>query len=247
MSAQEASSAADEFPPTQWSLVSAVEANRGTVSQDALETLCRLYWKPVYHLIRSQARPGEEAIDLTQGFFAHLVEQGLIGRADRRRGRFRSFLHGCVKRYLSGERDRMNTVKRGANWSRLGRDIEGVEEYLVLADQTEAPPDQSYDYACVLALMREALRLLELECASRGRTPIFNALKPYLQGDAAAPDHAETARKLGTTPGTISVTVHRMRHRYRILLRSVVARTLSDPLAVDEELQSLREIIESHS
>jgi len=210
-----------------------------------LGTLCRLYWKPVYCFIRTQTRPGEEPADLTQDFFAHLLEKGLVSRADPHRGRFRSFLLGCVKRHLSGERRRVNTARRGMDWSQQGFNIEEVEECLAIAGDAKDRPDQAYDHACALSLMREALRQLEAECAANGRGSLFIVLKPYLQGDAAAPDQAETGRKLGTTPGTISVTVHRLRQRYRAILRSVVAQTLSDPLAVDEELQSLREILES--
>lgn len=209
-----------------------------------MAAVCRLYWKPVYCFIRSQARPEEAAMDLTQGFFAHLLEQGLVRRAAHHRGRFRSFLLGCVKRYLGSERALTNAAKRGAAWHRLHLDIEEIEECLAIAEPAKRRPDQAYDYACALSLIREALRQLEAECAANGRADLFSALKPYLQGDAAAPSQAETARKLGTTPPTIAVTVHRLRQRYRAILRSVVAQTLSDPLAVDAELKSLQEILE---
>lgn len=244
MPASESIPASAAFPVTHWSLVNAADNGRITVREEAMDTLCRLYWKPVYCFIRTQARAGEEASDLTQGFFAHLLEQGLVSRATPLRGRFRSFLLGCVKRYLSSERERTNTGRRGVDWDRLSLNTNEVEECLAIADAAKDRPDQAYDYACALSLINEALRLLEEECSANGRAALFSALKPYLQGDAAAPDHAETARKLGTSPGTISVTVHRLRQRYRAVLRSVVAQTLSDPLAVDEELRSLQEILE---
>ena len=237
---------AAQFTTTHWSLILAAGEQGSAPNAEAMETLCRLYWKPVYCFIRSQKCPEDEAIDLTQGFFAHVLESNLVRCADRQRGRFRSFLLGCVKRYLSDEHARANAAKRGRDRTRVvASDITEIEEGLAIPDAAAQRPDLAYDYACAVSLINEALRLLEEECVANGRASVFAVLKPYLQGDAATPGHAETARLLGMTPGTVSVTVHRLRQRYRVLLRSVVAQTLSDPLAVDDELQSLQEILES--
>lgn len=236
------------FPVTRWSLVLAARGSRSGTAAEALEELCRLYWKPIYGFIRTRSHVPEDALDLTQGFFAHLLEKDLIHRADSQLGRFRSYLLGCVKNYLSDEHARARTRKRGGEWTQVDFSVDEVEEWLRLT-RASAPdrPDVVYDCACAISLLHEALRLLEAECASRGRTRLFKALQPYLQSDSAAPDYAQTARALGTTPGTIKVTVHRLRTRYRSLLRSVVAQTLADPLGVDEELQSLQAALEAGS
>jgi len=234
------SSVSASCPATRWSLVLAAGDSRSPNAEEALEHLCRLYWKPVYGFVRSRSHSPEDALDLTQGFFAHLLESRLIHRADAQLGRFRSYLLGCVKNYISGEKAKALTRKRGGDWKRINLDVGAVEQWLSIAAPAARQPDQIYDYACAVSLLDEALRLLEEECATKDQSNVFAALKPYLQGDAAGPNYAETARALGTTHGTVRVMVHRLRTRYRTVLRSVVAETLSDPLAVEEELRNLR-------
>jgi len=228
------------FPITRWSLILAVGDSRSSAAAEALESLCRLYYKPVYGFIRSRCFSREDALDLTQGFFAHILERGLIRSADAQLGRFRSYLLGCAKRFVSNQEARAAAAKRGGQAKRLDESIEEVERWLPLAAPDANRPDVVYDYGCALALMTEALRLLKEECAAKDRAELFNTLRPYLQGDAASPNYQHTARALGTTPGTVAVTVHRLRARYRSLLRSVVAQTLADPLGVDDELRSLQ-------
>lgn len=232
------------FPVTRWSLVLTAGDSHSSAAVQALEDLCQLYWKPVYGYIRASRRSRDDALDLTQGFFGHLLEKKVFQRAHAGRGRFRSYILGCLKKYLCEEQRHAAARKRGGDWSRVDYGVEDVEEWLGIAARAKDRPDRVYDYACAVSLMNEALKLIEEEYGAKGRSRAFAALKPYLQGDTAAPDYALTARTLGTTPGTIGVLVHRARARYRGLLRSVVAQTLTDPLAVDEELRSLKAALE---
>jgi len=210
-----------------------------------LEELCTLYWKPVYGYVRSQGNDREEARDLTQGFFTYLLEKALPGRARSDRGRFRSFLLGCVNHFLSDSRARGQARKRGGDWARLEGSIEEVEGWLQLAGPAGQQPDQLYDWACAISLMNQALERLGAEYGSPERQRMFAVLRPYLESDDGLPDYTETAAALGTTPGTVKVLVHRLRRRYRGVLRSLVAETLSDPLAVDDELRHLWEALEA--
>lgn len=233
------------FPATRWSLVLAAGHSESLAAAAALEGLCRLYWKPVYSYIRTSHRSREEALDLTQGFFARLIDGHVVQRADQERGRFRTFILGCLKDYLGDEARRSEAQKRGGNWRRIDGDVTDVEEWLGVMGRSRKQPDVLYDFSCAVALTNEALRLLQDECERSDRARLFEVLRPYLQGDAAAPDYRQVAERLQTTAGTVRVMVHRLRTRHRRLLRSVVAQTLADPLAVDDELQSLREVLSS--
>jgi RNA polymerase sigma-70 factor (ECF subfamily) len=231
------------FATTHWSLVLAAGDEDSSTARQALDDLCRLYWKPVYVFVRLRSKDQDDALDLTQGFFAHLLEKGLIRRANADHGRFRSYLLGCVKHYLENEHRRNHRQKRGGALPQIHCSTHEIENWLQTAAPASHQPDQLYDCACATSIMSEALRRLEAECARNHRSRLFEQLRPYLQGDAAAPDYTQTAQALGTTLGTIKVTVHRLRTRYRSLLRSVVAQTLSDPLKVDDELRALREAL----
>jgi RNA polymerase sigma-70 factor (ECF subfamily) len=237
------SSVSTGFPATRWSLVLAAGDNESAAATEAMEGLCQLYWKPVYGYIRASQRSPEDALDLTQGFFAHLINGDVIRRADQRRGRFRSFILVCLRDYLCDERRRVGTQKRGGDWRRIDGDVADVEEWLGAMGSSKRQPDVIYEVSCAMALMNEAMRLLHEECDRSDRARLFEVLRPYLQGDAAAPSYEETARLLNTTPGTVRVTVHQLRKRHRRLVRSIVAQTLADPLAVDDELRSLREAL----
>ena len=233
------------FPITRWSLVIAAGGSRDTGARVALEELCALYWKPVYGYVRARGNDREAARDLTQGFFAYLLEKALLGRAQSDRGRFRSFLLGCVNHFLSDSQSRLQTQKRGGDWARLEGSIDEVEGWLQLAGPAGQQPDQLYDWACAISLMNQALERLGAEYRAPDRQRVFVALRPYLECDGGLPDYAETAAVLETTAGTVKVLVHRLRRRYRSGLRSLVAETLSDPLAVDDELRHLCEALEA--
>jgi len=238
------SSVSPGFPATRWSLVLSAGNSDSSAAAEALDTLCALYWRPVYCTVRSRGFDREEARDLTQGFFEHLMEKHLFHQAQANRGRFRSYLRGCVTNFLKNARTHGRAQKRGGGWNRVEGSIEEAERWHKLAAAEHQQPDRLYDWACAVSVMDEALERLEAEHETSKRRQVFAVLRPHLQGEDPVPDYATTAAQLGTTAGTVKVLVHRLRRRYRILMRSIVAETLSDPLAVDDELRCLGEALE---
>jgi len=227
------------FPPTQWSMVVAAGGDSTGAAGVALEQLCRLYWCPLYVFARHRGHAPAEAEDLTQGFFEDLIASGLIARADGERGRFRSFLLGAFKHFMRDERRRSAALKRGGG-ARMGPiEVCGGEGQLADELASGESPDAVYDRQWALSLLGEAFRQLETEHGESGRVDLFRQLRPFIEGDHDGATYAEAARVLGTTEGTIKVTVHRLRRRFRELLRFLVLQTLTDPLQVEEELRHL--------
>ncbi|MCP5521737.1 MAG: sigma-70 family RNA polymerase sigma factor [Verrucomicrobiales bacterium] len=236
---------ASPFPNTRWSLILAAGNSCAPAARQALDALCALYWRPVYCYIRSREANREDARDLTQGFFEHLMEKHLFHQAQANLGRFRSYLLGCVTNFLKNARTHARAQKRGGEWTRINESIEQAESWLELAAAERQQPDRVYDWACAISVMDQALERLEGEHATAQRQQVFAALQPYLQCEDPVPDYATTAASLKTTEGTVKVLVHRLRRRYRSLMRSIVAETLSDPLGVDDELRYLGEALEA--
>lgn len=228
------------FPQTHWSAVLAAGGSVVPAAEAALAELCRAYWYPLYAYARRNGHNVDDAQDLTQGFFAHLIRVRLVARADSSKGRFRSFLLVSFKRFIASEHARAEAQKRGGHVRMLSLDVNEAESRLRLDSDGQLSPDLLYDRSWALTLLDRVLRRMAGEFQARGRSAVFQQLCPYLQGINEAPPYAEAARKLGTTEGTISVTVYRMRRRYRELLRATVLETLEDPAQVDDELEHLR-------
>lgn len=232
------------FPLTHWSNVLAAGASTSAEADQALAEVCRVYWYPLYAFARRLGRSPVDAQDSTQGFFAHLIESRLVAKADPTRGRFRSFLMGAFKRFLGSERERAYAQKRGGAQMPLSLDAEDAEARFGRELVTELTPEAAFDRSWAVAAIDEALARLENEFIQAGRSALFARLAPYLQGEDSPPGYAAVAEALGTTPGTIKVTVCRMRKRYRELLRAVICETLDDPAEVEEELRHLRAVLQ---
>lgn len=213
--------------------------NDDDASRDALGRLCELYWYPVYAFIRRQGHSADDAMDLTQEFFARVVEKSYFRTADPARGRFRSFLLGCLRHFLSNERDREATLKRGGAHVIVSLEIETGEERYSLEPRDELSPDKIFDRRWALDLVDRALNRLRDEHAARGKQEAFDALKCFLTGDSAGTSYREIAERLGTTEGTAKVAVHRLRRRFKDLLTDEVAQTVADPREVDDEIRYL--------
>lgn len=224
------------FPRTHWSVVLAAGGGTGDA---ALGKLCETYWYPLYAFARRKQYQPADAQDLTQGFFAHLLESGLVAKADRRKGRFRSFLLVCFKHFMETQHARSLAIKRGGGFPVTPMDPRDAERRLSGEPCPSATPERLYERNWALAVLDQTLNLLEAEFKASGRGPIFEELQPFLQGDVSGPSYSEVAEHLGTTDGTIRVTVHRLRERYRTLLRTVVSQTVNDPLDTDEEIAQL--------
>jgi len=228
-----------EFATTHWSLVVAArsdEASR-TRAREALEALCRAYWYPLYAFVRHRGYASDDAQDLTQSFFARIIETSGFASADRERGRFRSYLLGAMKHFLANEWHRDRAQKRGGGVAFIDLDALDPEARYALEPARPADPDAQFDREWAQEAVARALENLQAESEARGKGGQFEALKGSLTGDE--PSRKETAARLGMTEGAVKAAVHRLRQRYRELLRAEIAQTVADPSDVDVEMRHL--------
>lgn len=232
----------ERFLTTRWSMVQ--RAGRDTASaRDALESLCRSYWYPLYGFVRRRGFDAEDAGDLTQEFFARLLEKGGLASVDRERGRFRSWLRASMQHFLSNELDRARTLKRGGGVQTLPLELEGAEERFLLEPSDPHTPEKAFDKAWALVLLDRVLARLGRDYRESGRGPLFEALEPRLVETPGAPPMAEVAAQLGMSEGAVKVALHRLRGRYREALAREIAGTVSDPAAIGDELAALFEAL----
>jgi RNA polymerase sigma factor (sigma-70 family) len=234
---------ARRFATTRWSRVLAAGQAQTAASQDALASLCEVYWYPLYAFVRRWGYAPDRAEDLTQEFFARLLEKHYLRDADPARGRFRSFLLASLKHFLSNERDRESAVKRGGRVSIVPLEVETAEGMY----QRELPdadtPEKLFERRWALTLLGRTLSRLRREFESSGRGATFGRLEGYLTGERETMPYAELARDLGMTEGAVKVAVHRLRRRFGALLREEIAETVSDPAQVDEEIRELFRVL----
>ncbi len=215
------------FTTTRWSVVLSAGAARTPASADALETLCRAYWYPLYAYARRWGRSPDDAQDVVQGFFARLLENGALGAADPGRGRFRSFLLTSFRNFITNESARASARKRGGGVSVLSIDAARPEERYALEPVTDETPDRLFLRSWALALLRTVLGRLRAAYADQGKEALFERLEPFIVG-AGDGSYGDAAEATGLTAGALRVTVHRLRRRYRDTLREEVAQTLSE-------------------
>jgi DNA-directed RNA polymerase specialized sigma24 family protein len=222
------------FATTHWSVV--LQAGR---SSAALEKLCQDYWRPLYAFLRRQGYDAHTAQDLTQGFFACLLERNDFALIDRERGKFRTFLLVSLKHFLSNERDLAMAKKRGGGALHLCFDTLSAEEGCGKEPADELTADQVFDRRWALSLLETVLGRLESECQAAGKQALFERLQGLLTGERSEATYAELAAQFGLTENALKVTVHRLRRRYRELLQEEIARTVATPDQIEEELRHL--------
>jgi RNA polymerase sigma-70 factor (ECF subfamily) len=232
---------AARFATTRWSLVVAAGSATSPESRDALATLCAACWYPLYAFARRGGAGPEEAEDLVQGFFALLLEKGWLRQADRDRGRFRTFLLAAFRHHAAHERDRARARKRGGGVRPLSLDVSSAESRYRLEPADDRTPERLYERRWALDLLERALADLRADYAG-DRAPVYEALRPHLVG-GAAPGLAEVGATLGMTEGATKVALHRLRRRYRDVLRATIERTVADPAEVDDEIRHLLEAL----
>jgi DNA-directed RNA polymerase specialized sigma24 family protein len=225
-----------QFHTTQWSRVCAAAADDGETSRVALEELCAAYWYPLYAFLRRRGHTAEDARDLTQGFFAALLEKGYLGDADPSRGRFRSFLLTAVARFAEKERDKAAAQKRGGGRRVLPVDFEEGERRYRHEPADNWTPERVFERRWALTLLDRTLARLRQEHEAAGKVAHFEALKTFLTGESQQPRLALLAEELGTTEGALKVAIHRLRQKYRELLRAEIAQTVAAQEDVDDEL-----------
>ncbi len=226
-----------DFPTTHWTMVlNAADASRAE-GRAALSSLCENYWYPLYAFARRRGYPAEEARDLTQDFFLRILEGRYLDRADREKGRFRSFLLTSFRYFLSDEGDRARALKRGGT-AVLPFEIDSGETRYEREPRDEETPERIYERRWALSTLERAVGVLRLEWEEHGRGEDFDRLKTFLMAGPEAP-YATLAVEMGTSEGALKVAIHRLRKRYRELFRMQIAATVADPAGVDEELRFL--------
>ena len=227
------------FSTTRWSIVQGAGAE-SDAGQRALTELCRIYWFPIYALVRARGVDAEQAKDLTQDFFVKLIERRLVEKARRERGRFRHFLGTAVKNFLTDEWHKSRTVKRGGDVVFVPLDGEEAERRWSGTPQVSAP-DEEFDRNWALQILAEAGRRFEEESVRTGHSEILRVLQQC--GDPRAPSLAEESARLGMGVNTLKSRLHRARARHAQIIREVVAETVSTPAEVESELRELLAIV----
>lgn len=230
---------AGRFVTTRWSIVVAAGDRATPDARDALADLCSAYWYPIYAYVRRHGHDADEAQDLTQSFFARLLEKHVVEDARRERGRFRSFLLGALKHFLANEWRREHAMKRGGHLSIASIDVGDGETRYAHEPSRARTPEQLFERRWALTVLDNVLRALESETVAEGKAHLFERLKCYLSGDVGAPSYAETGVMLGMSDGAVKVAVHRLRQRYKSILREQIAETVADESEVDEEIAAL--------
>jgi len=232
------SQAPQAFVTTHWSQVLLAADHRLPNSAQALENLCRAYWPPLYCYLRRDGRSSHEAEDLTQAFFAQLLERNSLATADPTRGRFRNFLLTALKNFVVNEWRAEHAQKRGGDLQILSLDARTGEGHYVADPGNHATPEVVFDKRWALTVIERVLDRLRTEYVTTGKSELFEDLKNFLAAKKGTP-HANLAIKHGLTASAIGVAIHRLRQRYAELLREEIASTVNDPSEIDDEIRYL--------
>jgi len=239
-SKQDSASIHDQrFTTTHWSVVLTAGQTDSPQANEALEKLCRTYWYPLYVYVRRQGNSPEDAQDLTQIFFSRLLEKNYFAKANRDRGKFRTFLLRSLKNFLVNEWKRAVRLKRGGGVEFLSIDANVAEDRYATEPANESNPDAAYEQRWAVTLIEQVLTALRQEFNAADKARLFEGLKGFTWGDKSTASYAEIAGQLNLTEGTVKVAVHRLRQRFRELLRAEVAHTVARPEDVDDELRYL--------
>jgi RNA polymerase sigma-70 factor (ECF subfamily) len=228
---------AARFPTTQWSVVLAARDGASTGARDALESLCDAYWYPLYAYTRGRGHDPEDARDLTQAFFVHLLERDFLEPVTKEKGRFRAFLLASLRNFLSHERERARALKRGGGAVTVSMDADDAEGRFGLEPVDRLTPEQLFERRWGLTIMERAMA--RLEAASAARPGQFDRLKGHLTGIEPAAAYRDVAADLGLSEGAVKTAVHRLRKEYGRLLREEIRATLADAGELDDELRHL--------
>jgi RNA polymerase sigma-70 factor (ECF subfamily) len=229
----------ESFQTTSWSLVLAVRDGDPVQSRAALATLCAAYWYPLYAFIRRKGHDADEALDLVQGFFARLLEKGDLAAIDRGKGKFRSFLMAACGHYLANQRDHARAVKRGGGLTPIPIDRIAAEGRYGGEPAHDLTAERLFERQWATTLLELVLGRLEDEMARAGKAVQFEALRPALTGDGSRMPYGQVGAVLGMSEEAARAAAHRLRNRYRELIREEIGRTVDDPSEIDGEIASL--------
>jgi len=227
------------FATTLWTVILGAGEAGSSQAGEAMEKLCRTYWYPLYSYVRRRGYPAADAQDLTQEFFARLLQRPFLARVGPEKGRFRSFLLASMNNFLANEWDRAKAEKRGGKASFVSLDEESAEGRYVREDICDQQAERVFESRWALVLLETALARLQAEASSAGKGALFEKLKGFLETEPQPGEYAKLGGELGWTSGAVAVAVHRLRTRYRELLTEEVAATVSGTEEVEDELRHL--------
>jgi RNA polymerase sigma-70 factor (ECF subfamily) len=223
--------------------VLAARDSKDSLAQDALSRLCELYWYPLYAYLRRRGYSVADAEDLTQSFLAYLLGKDFLARVKPELGKFRSFLLASLNHFVSDQRDREHRQKRGGGKPAIALDAASAEQRYQLEPVEQSNPQCLYDRRWALMVLEAVLNRLETEATSAGKRELFLELKPCLVGEERMNGYAQIGRTLGLSEAAVKVAVHRLRRRFRELFRQEIARSVSKPSEIDEEIQFLFRVL----
>jgi RNA polymerase sigma-70 factor (ECF subfamily) len=235
---------ASRFATTRWDLVLASAETQAPGADEALGDLCRTYWRPLYAFVRRRGHSPADAEDLVQDFFAQFLQAGAVKKADPRRGRFRTFLLSSLQNFLANEWDRATAAKRGGKFHFVPFDQLALEERDTIDAPDAASPEMAFDLRWARAIIDTALRRLRDEAQAHGKGKVFDELKDFLTA-ADGTSYENAAMRLGIPLNAVKTAIHRLRGNFRAVVRREVARTVSSPGEIDEELRYLRAVLAS--
>lgn len=227
------------FATTHWSMILAAGRPESPGYRQALQTLCQTYWFPLYAYLRRRGYDRHQAEDSTQAFFASLLERQGIGRADPKQGKFRSFLLTSLKNFLADEWDRAQAQKRGGDIKVFSLNIQDAETWYSAEPADDLSPEKLFEKSWALTVLKQAMAQLKAEFVAANKQQLFDHLKAYLTAEPGSVPYRQVAAKLDMTEGAVKVSVHRLRQRYRELVRQQIAQTVSTADEVDAEIRDL--------
>lgn len=227
------------FATTRWSIVACAGQDSSPESSRALADLCEAYWVPLYGYVKRRVNNDAEARDLTQAFFTELLEKKLIGDADPSRGKFRAYLLGSLKHFLSHQWEKANAQKRGGGRAPISLDFASVDSSIRIEAVDGLTPEQIFDRDWAMTLLSQIMERLKSEYVSSDKAELFEQLKPFLIGRPSGNTWRQVAERLQMTEAAAKMTGARMRKRYREILRQEIADTVSEPEDVDDEIRNL--------
>ena len=233
------------FRTTCWSVVLLSAQSQAPGSQAALAELCRLYWYPLYAFVRYRGHSPQDAQDLTQGFFLHLLEHRALTHVDPLKGKFRSFMIASLQNYLSHQAELARRLKRGGETVFVSLDLERAEDRYHLEPVDHLTPEKIFNARWAMALLGAAMNRLGSECAAKGKTAAFDALKAFLDpiNSETLPSYEQVAVQLKVSIGAVKTLIHRLRKQHTAFVREEISRTVADSADVDAEVHELCEAL----
>jgi RNA polymerase sigma-70 factor (ECF subfamily) len=231
--------AGSQFAATRWTLVLAAGCRPSPKAADAMSELCRIYWYPLYAYVRRRGYGAQDAEDLTQEFFARILAKDYLASVDRSKGKFRSFLLASLKHFLANEWDRAHAQKRGGGQPTIPLDGFSAKTRYNREPAHDVTPEKLFERQWAITVLEQVMGRLKRDFVSSEKVKIFDLLKPFLAGDRTSTTYAQVGEALGMTEGAVKVAIHRMRRRYRELLREEIAQTVAGREEVADEIRCL--------